>query len=72
MLIARGGVVSHQVVDDLPLGRNVDRMLRMIDPLQVTEKHGEVCPAGWTKGAKAMAPNQEEVAAYLASEARSL
>ena len=45
-LIDCGGIVRHQVVNDLPLGRNVDEMLRMIDALQFTEKHGEVCPAG--------------------------
>ena len=49
-LIDRSGIVRHQVVNDLPLGRNIDEMLRMIDALQFTEEHGEVCPAGWSKG----------------------
>ncbi|BCR04220.1 alkyl hydroperoxide reductase subunit AhpC [Desulfuromonas versatilis] len=71
-LIDREGVVRHQVVNDLPLGRNVDEMLRMVDALQFTEKHGEVCPAGWTQGEKGMKPNREGVASYLASEAEKL
>jgi peroxiredoxin (alkyl hydroperoxide reductase subunit C) len=71
-LIDRDGVVRHQVVNDLPLGRNVDEMLRMVDALQFTEKHGEVCPAGWTKGEKGMTPSREGVAAYLSEEAHKL
>jgi peroxiredoxin (alkyl hydroperoxide reductase subunit C) len=71
-LIDREGVVRHQVVNDLPLGRNVDEMLRMVDALQFTEKYGEVCPAGWSKGEKGMAPTREGVAAYLAEEAHKL
>jgi peroxiredoxin (alkyl hydroperoxide reductase subunit C) len=71
-LIDKGGIVRHQVVNDLPLGRNVDEMLRMVDALQYTEKHGEVCPAGWNKGDKAMTPNGEGVASYLSSEAGNL
>lgn len=71
-LIDENGIVRHQVVNDLPLGRNVDEMLRMIDALQFTEKYGEVCPAGWSKGEKGMTPTREGVAAYLASEAEKL
>ncbi len=71
-LIDREGIVRHQVVNDLPLGRNVDEMLRMIDALQFTEKHGEVCPAGWNKGDKAMKPDKQGVASYLAAEAGKL
>jgi peroxiredoxin 2/4 len=71
-LIDRTGTVRHQVVNDLPLGRNVDEMLRMVDALQFTEKYGEVCPAGWAKGQKGMKPDQEGVAAYLTSEAKKL
>jgi peroxiredoxin (alkyl hydroperoxide reductase subunit C) len=71
-LIDENGIVRHQVVNDLPLGRNVDEMLRMIDALQFTEKYGEVCPAGWNKGDKGMVPNKEGVASYLASEAGKL
>lgn len=71
-LIDKEGVVRHQVVNDLPLGRNVDEMLRMVDALQFTEKHGEVCPAGWTQGDKGMTPNREGVAAYLSTEAGKL
>ncbi|NLE87751.1 MAG: peroxiredoxin, partial [Myxococcales bacterium] len=66
------GVVRHQVVNDLPLGRNVDEMLRMVDALQFTEEHGEVCPAGWNKGAKGMKANPEGVAQYLAEHAKDL
>ena len=49
-LIDTNGVVRHQVVNDLPLGRNVDEMIRMVDALLFHEEHGEVCPAGWNKG----------------------
>src|SRR5512138_1294270 len=71
-LIDKAGVVRHQVVNDLPLGRNVDEMLRMVDALQFTEEHGEVCPAGWNKGAKGMKANPEGVAQYLAEHAKDL
>ena len=71
-LIDKSGVVQHQVVNNLPLGRNVDEMLRMVDALQFTEEHGEVCPAGWNKGEKGMRPTAEGVAEYLAAEAGKL
>jgi|TARA_Y100000294_G_C8417508_1_gene281423 peroxiredoxin (alkyl hydroperoxide reductase subunit C) len=71
-LIDRSGVVHHQVVNNLSIGRNVDEMLRVIDALQFTEEHGEVCPAGWVKGEEAMRPDAEGVAAYLASHAEKL
>lgn len=71
-LIDRGGVVRHQVVNDLPLGRNIDEMIRMVDALQFNEEHGEVCPAGWNKGDKAMAENPAGVSAYLAENAGKL
>jgi peroxiredoxin (alkyl hydroperoxide reductase subunit C) len=71
-LIDKDGVVRHQVVNDLPLGRNVDEMLRMIDALQFTEKYGEVCPAGWTKGDEGMTPTGDGVASYLAEKADNL
>jgi len=57
-LIDAKGVVRHQVVNDLPLGRNVDETLRMVDALLFHEDHGEVCPAGWRKGDKGMKPDQ--------------
>ena len=66
-LIDREGTVQHQVVNNLPLGRNVDEMLRMVDALQFTEAHGEVCPAGWNKGDAGMSPSRGGVADYLAS-----
>jgi len=71
-LIDKDGVVRHQVVNDLPLGRNIDEMLRMIDALQFTEEHGEVCPAGWKEGDKGMTATADGVASYLASEADKL
>ncbi|TYO98282.1 peroxiredoxin (alkyl hydroperoxide reductase subunit C) [Geothermobacter ehrlichii] len=71
-LIDKDGVVRHQVVNDLPLGRNVDEMLRMIDALQFTEQYGEVCPAGWQKGQEGMKPDKEGVASYLAKNAEKL
>jgi len=67
-LMDQSGVVRHQVVNDLPLGRNIDEMLRMVDALQFHEKHGEVCPAGWKEGDKGMVADGEGVASYLASE----
>ena len=71
-LIDKEGIVRHQVVNDLPLGRNIDEMLRMVDALQFHEEHGEVCPAGWDKSKKAMDASTEGVAAYLAAEADKL
>lgn len=71
-LIDRDGTVQHQVVNNLPLGRNVDEMLRMVDALQFTEEHGEVCPAGWQKGESGMTPNAEGVADYLSSKSDKL
>lgn len=71
-LIDRAGVVRHQVVNDLPLGRNVDEMLRMVDALQFTEEHGEVCPAGWNKGKAGMKATTAGVAEYLAQHAAEL
>lgn len=58
-LIDKNGIVRHQVVNDLPLGRNVNETLRMIDALQFTEEHGEVCPANWSRGDKAMKPSKD-------------
>lgn len=71
-LIDKNGVVQHQVVNNLPLGREVDEMLRMVDALQFHEEHGEVCPAGWQKGQAGMKPTAEGVAEYLAKNARKL
>jgi peroxiredoxin (alkyl hydroperoxide reductase subunit C) len=71
-LIDCKGVVRHMVVNDLPLGRNIDEMLRMVDALQFTEEHGEVCPAGWNKGKTGMKATTEGVAEYLASNANDL
>ena len=71
-LIDEEGSVRHQVVNDLPLGRNVDEMIRMIDALQFHQEHGEVCPAGWNKGDKGMTATTEGVAAYLTDNADKL
>ncbi|KAB2888304.1 MAG: peroxiredoxin [Desulfobulbaceae bacterium] len=68
-LIDREGIIRHQVVNDLPLGRNVNEALRILHALQFTEKHGEVCPANWNKGEEAMKPTAEGVAAYLSAHA---
>lgn len=65
-LIDRDGVVRHSVVNDLPIGRSVDEVLRMIDALQYFEEHGEVCPANWKPGQDAMKATAEGVAEYLA------
>ena len=71
-LIDKDGVVQHQVVNNLPLGRNIAEMLRMIDALQFTEQHGEVCPAGWKDGDAGMKASTDGVAEYLAGNADSL
>ncbi|NOQ17453.1 MAG: peroxiredoxin C [Methyloprofundus sp.] len=71
-LIDKTGLVRHQVVNDLPLGRNIDDMLRMVDALQFHEEHGEVCPAGWNKGDAGMNATPEGVAAYLSDNADKL
>lgn len=71
-LIDEEGTVRHQVVNDLPLGRNVDEMLRMIDALAFHQEHGEVCPAGWNQGDKGMDASPTGVASYLSEEADKL
>lgn len=71
-LIDKDGVVQHQLVNNLPLGRSVDEMLRMVDALQFTETHGEVCPAGWQRGQSGMKPDADGVANYLKDHASNL
>ncbi len=71
-LIDRNGIVQHQVVNNLPLGRDVDEMLRVVEALQFTEEHGEVCPAGWRKGKSGMKANPAGVAEYLAQHSKEL
>jgi len=69
-LIDKDGIIRHMLVNDLPLGRNVDEALRVLDALQFVEKHGEVCPANWKPGEEAMKPTKEGVAEYLAKHAK--
>lgn len=71
-LIDRDGIIQHMVVNNLPLGRNIDEMVRMVDALQFHEEHGEVCPAGWNKGEEGMKPDAEGVASYLSSHSEKL
>lgn len=71
-LIDKSGVVQHQYVNNLPLGRNIDETLRLVEALQFTEEHGEVCPAGWSKGKAGMKASTEGVAEYLAKNAADL
>jgi peroxiredoxin (alkyl hydroperoxide reductase subunit C) len=71
-LIDAAGIVRHQVVNDLPLGRNIEDMLRMVDALNFHEEHGEVCLASWQQGSKDMVDSPEGVASYLAENAGSL
>jgi peroxiredoxin (alkyl hydroperoxide reductase subunit C) len=71
-LIDKEGIVQHQIVNNLPIGRNVDEMLRIIDALQFHEQHGEVCPAGWQKGEAGMQATSAGVAEYLAAHAEGL
>lgn len=67
-LIDKNGVVRHQVVNDMPLGRSVEEALRMVDALQFYEENGEVCPADWHKGDKALKATQEGIASFLAEK----
>lgn len=67
-LIDKKGVVRHQIVNDMPLGRNVDEALRMVDALQFNEENGEVCPADWQKGKEGLKDTHEGIAAYLSKK----
>ncbi|HPO15734.1 MAG TPA: peroxiredoxin [Candidatus Hydrogenedentes bacterium] len=69
-LIDKEGVVRHALINDLPLGRSVDEVIRLLDALQHVEKHGEVCPANWRKGEEAMKPSASGVADYLAKHSK--
>lgn len=71
-LIDQQGIVRHQLINDLPLGRNVDEALRMIDALKFFQENGEVCPAGWSKGKKGMKANAKGVAEYLEHHSEAL
>lgn len=71
-LIDKEGIVRHQVVNDLPLGRNADEAIRMVDALQFHEENGEVCPAGWNKGDEGMKADASGVASYLGKHAEAL
>ena len=71
-IIDPAGNVRSQLVNDLPLGRNVDELIRLVEALQFTDEHGEVCPAGWNKGDKGMNASPDGVAAYLAENAEAL
>lgn len=66
-LIDKNGIVMHQLINNFPLGRNVDEALRMVDALQFFEENGEVCPANWTKGDAGMKATFDGVAEYLAA-----
>jgi len=71
-LIDKDGTVRHAVINDLPLGRNIDEMIRMVDAMLFTNEHGEVCAAGWHKGDEGMKPDTEGVAEYLAKHESEL
>ncbi len=71
-LIDTDGTIRHAVINDLPLGRNIDEMLRMIDAMHYTNEHGEVCPADWHPGEEAMKPSPDGVAEYLSKHADEL
>ena len=71
-LIDADGTVRHAVINDLPLGRNVDEMIRMVDTMIFTNENGEVCPAGWNKGDEGMKATTEGVAEYLGKNKDSL
>jgi peroxiredoxin (alkyl hydroperoxide reductase subunit C) len=71
-IIDKAGDVRSQLVNDLPLGRNIDELIRLVEALQFTDEHGEVCPAGWNKGDKGMDASPDGVAAYLAENSDAL
>ncbi len=71
-LIDADGTVRHAVINDLPLGRNIDEMIRMVDAMIFTNEHGEVCPAGWADGDEGMKPDSDGVAEYLAKHESEL
>jgi peroxiredoxin (alkyl hydroperoxide reductase subunit C) len=71
-IIDAEGTVRAQLVNDLPLGRNIDELIRLVEALQFTDQHGEVCPAGWKKGDKGMNASPDGVAAYLSENAEAL
>jgi len=71
-LIDAKGIVRHATINDLPLGRNIDEMLRMVDTMQFTDEFGEVCPAGWQKGDEGMKATTEGVAEYLGKHEKEL
>ncbi|MEO8270998.1 MAG: peroxiredoxin, partial [Aureliella sp.] len=70
-LIDQQGIVRHQVVNDLPLGRSVDEALRMVQALQYFEKFGEVCPANWKEGARTIKPTVDDSKSYFSAEYQS-
>ena len=71
-LLDKDGTVRHAVINDLPLGRNIDEMIRMVDTMLFTNEHGEVCPAGWHKGDSGMKADPKGVADYLSNNASKL
>ena len=71
-LIDEKGVVRHEIKNDLPLGRNIDEMLRLIDALDFHNEHGDVCPAGWNKGKDGMKPSHDGMKKYVSENAKSL
>ena len=71
-LIDEEGIIRHAVLNDLPLGRNIDEMLRMVDALAFHTEHGDVCPANWQEGKAAMKANDEGMRQYMAEQADNL
>jgi len=71
-LIDREGIIKHEVVNDLPLGRNINEALRMVDALQFHEEHGEVCPANWQQGEKAMTADQSGLESYFGTQKETI
>ncbi|MDR1554635.1 MAG: peroxiredoxin [Campylobacteraceae bacterium] len=71
-LIDKDGTVRHAVINDLPLGRNIDELIRVVDAMLYTNEHGEVCPAGWNKGDEGIKADTKGIADYLAKNAQKL
>jgi peroxiredoxin (alkyl hydroperoxide reductase subunit C) len=71
-IIDKNGIVRSQIVNDLPIGRDIDELLRIVDAVQFTDEHGEVCPAGWKKGQSAMAPSMDGMTTYISQNSEAL
>ena len=71
-IIDKKGIIRSAIINDLPLGRNIDELIRLVDAIEYHEQHGEVCPAGWNKGDRGIKATSDGIADYLADNAEAL